>query len=79
MTRKDTGDSLWQEGYFDHVLRDEEAVITVARYVFANPVRKGLCDEPREYAFSGSLVWSKEQLDEVWSIEKTDWDLQGRP
>ena len=63
--RQDTGDSLWQKGYFDHVLRDEEAVITVARYVFANPVRKRLCDEPRDYPFSGSLVWSKEQLEDL--------------
>jgi REP-associated tyrosine transposase len=71
---QDTGDSLWQKGYFDHVLRDEQALIDVARYVFANPVRKGLCDEPREYPYSGSLVWSKEQLEELWSIEKSDWD-----
>jgi hypothetical protein len=24
---------------------------------------------PREYKYSGSLVWSKEQLDDLWSTE----------
>ena len=68
--RKSTG-SLWQKGYFEHVLRDEELTEVVARYILANPVRGGLCREPREYQHAGSLVWSREQLDELWSVEGT--------
>jgi putative transposase len=60
---------LWQKGYFDHVLRDDELTEVVARYILENPVRGGLCKVPREYKYSGSLVWSKEQLDDLWSTE----------
>jgi putative transposase len=57
---------LWQEGYFEHVLRDDEVTQTVAKYIFANPVRAGLVKEPLDYPFSGSLVYSREQLIDLW-------------
>ncbi len=50
-----------------HVLRDEELTLIVAKYILANPVRAGLCNEPQEFRFSGSLVWSKEQMNDLWS------------
>ena len=65
--RKLAPDALWQKGYFEHVLRDDELMPVVARYILANPVRGGLCSAPRDYPFSGSLVWSKEQLDDLWA------------
>jgi putative transposase len=49
-----TRQRLWQEGYFDRVLRSEEATVDVVRYILANPVRGGLCTRPEEYQFSGS-------------------------
>ena len=57
---------LWQKGYYEHVLRDDEAMLAVARYILANPVRAGLVQEPRDYPFSGSLVFDRQQLDELW-------------
>jgi REP-associated tyrosine transposase len=48
------GTRLWQEGYFDRVLRDEENTIDVVRNMLANPMRAGLCADPRLYPFSGS-------------------------
>jgi REP-associated tyrosine transposase len=57
---------LWQKGYFEHVLRDAELTLVVAKYILGNPVRGGLCVEPRDYPFSGSLVWSKEELQDLW-------------
>ena len=59
--------ALWQKGYFEHILRDDELTPIVAKYVLANPVRAGLCREPDDYAFSGSLVWSRQQMNELWS------------
>jgi hypothetical protein len=47
-------------------VRDDEATLDIARYVLANPVRAGLVVEPRDYPFSGSLVFSRQQLDELW-------------
>jgi hypothetical protein len=55
---------LWQEGFFDHVLREPDATFDVVSYIVANPVRAGICAEPSAYAFSGS---SKYSIDEISS------------
>ena len=53
---------LWQDGYYDRVLREEEATPQVVRYILENPIRAGLCCEPAEYPFSGSSKYSLEEL-----------------
>jgi len=52
---------LWQDRYYDHILRRADAIEDVAWYIWMNPVRKGLCSGPREFAFSGSftLPWNQ--------------------
>ncbi|SEI49532.1 REP element-mobilizing transposase RayT [Azotobacter beijerinckii] len=40
---------LWQKGFHDHALRREEAVLDVARYVVANPLRAGLVARLGDY------------------------------
>ena len=62
--------TIWQKGYYDRILRDDEEILTVAKYILANPVRKGLVQEPRDYPFSGSAVWSWDQLLEMWQAER---------
>ena len=47
----------WQEGYFDRVLRSDEATEVVVRYVLDNPVRAGLVETAEDYPFSGALFW----------------------
>jgi putative transposase len=47
------GSAVWQISYFDHILRDEESILDVARYIWDNPVRKGLVGERSQYPFSG--------------------------
>jgi REP element-mobilizing transposase RayT len=47
---------LWQRKYYDHVLRGKDSADRVAWYVWMNPVRKGLCREPKEYRFVGSFT-----------------------
>ena len=64
--RRRQDQALWQKGYYEHVLRDGEATLAVVRYILANPVRGGLVQEPRDYPFSGSLLFDKRQLDELW-------------
>jgi REP element-mobilizing transposase RayT len=59
---------LWQAGYFDRVLREDDSAFAVARYIVQNPVRAGLVRSPVEYPFCGSSVWSKEEL-----VESTMW------
>jgi putative transposase len=50
--RKD-GAQLWQISYYDHVLRGDEDLVTVARYIWDNPVRVGLVQDRSKYPFSG--------------------------
>jgi putative transposase len=39
----------WQEGYFDHRLRQEESFAQKAAYLRSNPVVKGLCATAEEW------------------------------
>lgn len=55
--RIDPQRKLWQRSFYDHVLRQTETVNRVALYIWENPVRAGLVDEPQEYEWSGSNVW----------------------
>ena len=42
-------DQIWQSGYQDRALRQEEDVRRVARYIVANPLRAGLVTSIRNY------------------------------
>ena len=56
------GKRLWQEGFYDRILRDDESTLTVAAYIIQNPVRGGLCNDPRTYPFLGSSRYSIAEL-----------------
>ncbi|HQW28800.1 MAG: transposase [Verrucomicrobiales bacterium] len=45
---------LWQAGFFDHVLRSGESLREKIEYVWHNPVRGGLVDEPEDWPFKGN-------------------------
>jgi hypothetical protein len=56
--------------YYDYILRSSDVIEHVAAYIWWNPVRKRLCDEPRQFRFSGSetIAWMKRPLaDAEWS------------
>jgi len=40
---------VWQEGYFDHRLRNAEQAVVKCHYIRMNPVRRGLCKVPEEW------------------------------
>lgn len=46
---------LWQENYYEHILRKEEDTLTVVKYILNNPVRKGILRRYNEYPYSGSF------------------------
>jgi len=50
-----SGAHLWQRSYYDHVLRCKEDVVEVAKYIWENPVRKGLVETLRDYPYSGPV------------------------
>ena len=47
--------TLWQPGSYDHGLRKEDDFREIAGYTLENPVRKGLCDVPDEWPWSGMM------------------------
>ena len=60
--RRRVGTRLWQDGYFDHVLRSEEALLDVVRYIVRNPVRAGLCADANVYPLIGSSRYGLSDL-----------------
>ena len=57
-----TGSKLWQNGYYDHVLRKDEDRLGIIAYLLSNPLRAGLVSDLRRYPFWGSGVWNRDQL-----------------
>ena len=53
---------LWQPSFNDHVLRDDEATLSVARYIVENPSRARLVQSPQDYPFAGSSKYSIDQI-----------------
>jgi len=61
---------LWQRYGYEHLLRDDELTLVVARYIFENPVRARLVSGVEDYRFSGSCVYTTGELLEAivrWS------------
>jgi putative transposase len=56
------GSRLWQRYPFEHVLRDDESTLVVARYILENPVRAGLVSRVEDYPFVGSLVYELKEI-----------------
>ena len=56
------GASLWQDGYTDRILRSDESIVSVTRYIIENPVRAGLVKAVEDYPFWGSGKWTREEL-----------------
>ena len=47
---------VWADGFHDHALRKDEAMLDCARYIVLNPVRAGLVRRIGDYAF-WDAVW----------------------
>ena len=51
---------IWQQSFWDHLLRAEEDAAVVLTYILNNPVRAGLVASWRDYPFAGSLNFTLE-------------------
>ena len=49
-------DRLWQPGFFDHLLRNDESYAEKWRYVRDNPVRQGLVEKWEDWPYRGDSV-----------------------
>ena len=59
---KARGEKLWQRYGYERIIREDEDMLQVARYVLQNPVRSGMVTDVREYPFVGSQRYALEQL-----------------
>jgi putative transposase len=48
--RRGSAGRVWQAGFHDHQVRNERGVAAAARYVIANPLRRGLVERLEDYA-----------------------------
>ena len=51
--------TLWQDGYFERVLRRDEDTQSVIDYILANPIRAGLVERAVDYPFSWAITLEK--------------------
>jgi putative transposase len=56
------GKRLWQPFGYEHVLRDDESAMGIARYIVENPVRAGLAKSVLDYPFAGSQLLELKEL-----------------
>ena len=49
--------SLWQPGFFDHLLRNDESYAQKWEYVRENPVRAGLVHCSEDWPYQGEIVY----------------------
>ena len=49
--------SLWQPGFFDHLLRNDERYAQKWEYVRENPVRAGLVHCSEDWPYQGEIVY----------------------
>jgi len=54
---QEPGRSLWQPGFFDHVLRNDESYAQKWNYVRDNPVRAGLVARNEDWPYQGEIVY----------------------
>ena len=45
----------WQEGFFDHIMRNSESYGEKWQYVKDNPVRAGLCETVQDWPYQGEI------------------------
>ena len=63
---------LWQRYGYERVLRSNEAAVNVARYILENPIRARMVERIEDYPFSGSSVYTIQQLLEAVRLNN-DW------
>jgi len=72
------GERLWQRYGFERTLRDHDSTLSIARYIVENPVRAGLVERVADYPFSGSALWTVDEIVEAVQL-RGDWRTWSAP
>jgi putative transposase len=70
--------ALWQKKFYDYILRHDDSAERVGAYIWANPVRRGICDDGLEYPFSGSFVLDWRRLISRVEVWEPSWKAKGQ-
>lgn len=65
------GRTLWQKGYWERVLRDNDNALSLCRYIIENPVRARLVEHPAEYPLCGSTQYTLDEICEA--VQMKGW------
>ena len=52
----------WQKDFFDHIVRKEENLVNVIKYILDDPVREGLVINWQDYPFKGAFGCNLEEI-----------------
>ena len=69
---------LWQQRYWDHIIRDEIDLVRHLDYIHYNPVKHGYVARPEEWADSSYRYWQQKGAYSErwgWSLPDTLQDL----
>ena len=61
---------VWEERFYDRVIRDEEELRNVVAYIHGNPVESGLCEDERDWPWSTANPLVSSDLEDLQS----DWN-----
>ena len=53
---------VWERGYVDHRIRDDEDFNRHREYIWQNPVEAGLCAAPEEFSYSSASASVRQRL-----------------
>lgn len=77
--RQRLGQALWQKKFYDHIVRSQNSLAQVTWYIWMNPVRKGLCERPEDYPFTGSFTQDWQGVAKPSNPWKPIWKRRGMP
>ncbi len=46
---------LWQQRYYDHIIRSSESLIEISKYILNNPVRKEIVEVAEDWQWGGHM------------------------
>jgi REP element-mobilizing transposase RayT len=61
--RLDARGSIWQQSYYDRVIRNETQLYAAIEYIHRNPVEDGLVHRPEDYVFSSAHSGAEVDID----------------
>jgi putative transposase len=64
--------TLWQQGFYDHVIRDERDFRTRINYIHRNPLTSGLVKDVQDYRFSSFANYFMED-ESLIRIDRLQW------